>query len=83
MPAHATDLSAARERIAAAYDPAAFEAAGIELIETLAAHFRRRRIARHQSSQLEPARARSFVKPATFLATGERESSGGQPGNAR
>jgi L-2,4-diaminobutyrate decarboxylase len=35
------DLTAARTRIAAAYDPSALEAAGKRLIETLAEHFRR------------------------------------------
>ncbi len=36
----AQDLSAARQRIAAAYDPAALEAAGTELMGVLAKHFR-------------------------------------------
>ena len=35
------DLTAARARIAAAYDPGALEAAGTRLMATLAEHFRR------------------------------------------
>lgn len=41
MSVDADDLVAARVRISAAYDPNALEAAGVKLIETLAAHFRR------------------------------------------
>ncbi|HEX2475622.1 MAG TPA: pyridoxal-dependent decarboxylase [Lacipirellulaceae bacterium] len=41
MPSPLNDLTAARTRIATAYDPSALEAAGKRLIETLADHFRR------------------------------------------
>ncbi len=41
MPSTSNDLTAARTRIATAYDPGALEAAGKRLIETLAEHFRR------------------------------------------
>lgn len=41
MPPSDDNLTAARARIAAAYDPAALEAAGTRLMGTLAAHFRR------------------------------------------
>jgi L-2,4-diaminobutyrate decarboxylase len=40
MPSTLNDLTAARTRIAAAYDPSALEAAGKRLVETLAEHFR-------------------------------------------
>jgi L-2,4-diaminobutyrate decarboxylase len=39
MPAPANDLTAARQRIAAVYDPGALQAAGTQLMEVLAAHF--------------------------------------------
>ncbi len=41
MPPIANDLSAARTRIAAAYDPGTLEAAGARLMAVLAEHFRR------------------------------------------
>ena len=41
MPAPAQELTAARQRIAAAYDPAALEAAGTRLLSVTADHFRR------------------------------------------
>ena len=47
------DLTAARARIAAAYDPSALESAGVRLMATLADHLRRVRIARQQGAQLE------------------------------
>jgi L-2,4-diaminobutyrate decarboxylase len=39
MPAPANDLTAARQRIASAYDPSALQAAGTRLMEVLAEHF--------------------------------------------
>lgn len=41
MPSLPDDLEAARQRIAAAYDPHALAAAGVQLVNTLAAHFQR------------------------------------------
>jgi L-2,4-diaminobutyrate decarboxylase len=80
MPTHATDLFAARARISAAYDPAALETAGIGLIKTLAAHFAK--VESRDAKVLNWAPPVPLIREAReFLAAGERESSGGQPGN--
>ncbi len=57
------DLTAARERIAAAYDPAAFAAAGERLIATLSDHLRR--------VECRDAKALNWSQPADLIRDAE------------
>ncbi len=74
MPAHEHDLTAARERIAAAYDPAMLEAAGAGLLSTLAEHLQR--VESRDAKVLNWKAPTALIGEARqFLAQGERGSS--------
>jgi L-2,4-diaminobutyrate decarboxylase len=67
-----TTLAAARERIAAAYDPATFTAAGVQLIGTLGDHLRR--------VESRDANALNWNEPAALVReAGATLQSGGAP----
>jgi L-2,4-diaminobutyrate decarboxylase len=73
MPPSATDLSDARRRIAAAYDPATLEAAGTQLMAVVADHFRR--VESRDAKVLNWSEPRGLIDQARkFLAAGERGS---------
>ena len=79
MPAPAHDLSASRQRIAAAYDPAALEAAGNRLLSVVADHLRR--VESRDTKVLnwnQPAtlidEARQFLKTAEVAAATGNEN---------
>ena len=69
------DVSAARERIAAAYDPNGLEAAGTRLIATLSDHFRR--------VQSRDAKVLNWNEPAELVAQARRWLDAGERGSPR
>src|SRR5262245_44712445 len=72
MPAPAQDLAAARQRIAAAYDPAALEAAGKRLLSVTADHFRR--VESRETKVLNWNDPDTLIRQARgFMTSGERD----------
>jgi L-2,4-diaminobutyrate decarboxylase len=72
MPVPSNNLADARARIALAYDPAALEAAGTQLVTTLADHFRR--------VESGDAKVLSWTHPETLVNEARRLLDGGAPG---
>src|SRR5262245_17647556 len=71
MPAPPQDLAASRQRIAAAYSPAALEAAGTRLLNVVTNHFQR--VESRETKVLNWAPPRTLIQQAReFLETGER-----------
>jgi L-2,4-diaminobutyrate decarboxylase len=74
MPATANDLSASRNRIAAAYAPDALEAAGTRLLSVVAEHLRR--VESRDTKVLNWNKPAALIREARqFLASGESVSS--------
>lgn len=73
MSAPSQDLTASRERIVAAYSPAAIEAAGNRLLGVVAKHFQR--VESRETKVLNWAPPRKLIQEArSFLNAGERAS---------
>jgi L-2,4-diaminobutyrate decarboxylase len=78
MPASAQDLAAARQRIAAAYDPAALEAAGKRLLSVTADHFRR--VESRETKVLNWNKPETLIREAReFMTSGEVAAATGEP----
>jgi L-2,4-diaminobutyrate decarboxylase len=78
MSAPAQDLAAARQRIAAAYDPAALEAAGNRLLSVTADHFRR--VESRETKVLNWNNPDTLIRQAReFMASGEVAAATGEP----
>jgi len=81
MPSPSNDLTAARARIAAAYDPSTLEQAGQRLIRTLAEHFQR--VESRDAKVLNWREPAASVREARqFLDAGERGSAPGSLGHS-
>lgn len=81
MSATAHDLTGARGRISAAYDPAALEAAGTRLMSIVADHFRR--VASGDAKVLNWSEPAPLIREArNFLTAGERNSTRGTDSEA-
>src|SRR5262245_25953097 len=77
MPSAAPDLAAARQRIAAAYNPAALEAAGKRLLSVTADHFRR--VESRETKVLNWNNPDALIRQAReFMVSGERDSPNGE-----
>jgi L-2,4-diaminobutyrate decarboxylase len=77
MSAPANDLSASRERIAAAYSPAVLETAGARLLSVVADHLRR--VESRETKVLNWNQPEMLIREARqFLTAGERGSPRGQ-----
>src|SRR6478736_6436258 len=75
MSTSANDLAASRERIAAAYSPAAFEAAGNRLVSVIAEHLRH--VEGRETKVLNWKRPVPLIEEARqFLMAGERAPAG-------